>query len=132
MFLIVFFLIVGLIKSNEADCTGFPSTQIVDRRTPKEFPVFRNSDSDSSIDLDESDISLLNWTTSTDSDDPEMPSENLNNSATSSTQVEDLLRTSKDKWAELTLNQFNKVILCNFFHPNRVYIRNTDYSSRFA
>lgn len=140
LMVLITFLNVGLLKSNDAnmvDRFGFESAQIVDRRTTKDLPVFNNSRS-SSIDLDESDISLLNWTTSTDDDDvdPEMSyaplDESLKNSSSSSAQEEDLLRLSKDKWAELTSTQFNKIFLCNFYHPERIYIRNHCYSSRYT
>lgn len=111
----------GLLKPNDAD---IKSAQIVDTRTTE---VFNNSGA-ASIDLDESDVSHLSWATSIDDDDPEICRKN---SSTSSAHEEDLLRLSEDKWAELS-SQFNKVFLCNFFHPNRIYIRNHNYSSRYA
>lgn len=130
---LIAFLIVDIV-----DRSGFESAQIVDRRTTKDLPAFNNSRS-SSIDLDESDISKLNWTTSTDDDDDVDPEksnapldESLKNSSTSSAQEEDLLRLSKDKWAELTSTQWNKIFLCNFYHPERIYIRNHSYSSRYT
>lgn len=120
-----------MLKSSDTEillanlCDGVNSTEIVDRRTEKkELQVFHNSSS-SSIDLDVSDISRLNWTTSTD-DDLEMPNQPLDENL-----EEDFLRLSKDKWAELRLNLFNKVALLNFYHPNRIYIRNHEYSPRF-
>lgn len=100
--------------------------------------MFNNSDS-ASIDLDDSDISHLNWTASTDDVDAEASAApvyekliNSSMSSSSSAQEGDLLRLSKDEWAELTANEFNKILLCNFYHPNRIYIRSHQYSSRYA
>ncbi len=108
-----------------------PTQQVVDLRgTSNDEQIFKKSD-DEDFDLDESNPSLLNWTTSSD-DEGEKEKVNRKESTASYSSNANMLRSSQDKWAELTVNQFNKVFLCNFYHPNRIYIRNDCYSSRYA
>lgn len=129
-----YIIFVGLFELNEADIALHRLTLTPAVGAEHELLFRKNSCSSSVLDIDDSVASRLNWTTSIESDDEQFNScrENLSVSSGSSTEDEKLLRESKDKWAELSLNQFGKVLLCNFYHPSRVYIRNNDSSSRFA
>ncbi|XP_037028322.1 putative ATP-dependent RNA helicase TDRD12 isoform X2 [Bradysia coprophila] len=125
----------GLLKEENPDTVGLTApTEIVDRRATKEELIFNKPDDDN-YDLDESNPSLLNWSTSSGDDDdaPSVPVlENQTDSAVSDADEEDLLLSSQDKWAELPVKQFHKVFLGNFYHPNRMYIRNSFYETRFV
>lgn len=120
-------------KVDSVDCTT--PTEVIDRTAMEEVPVFTKPDDDN-YDLDESNPSVLNWsTTSGDDDDadvavPSVRGSQIESVASSEAHEEDLLRLSQDKWAELPSNQFHKVFLCNFYHPDRIYIRNSFYSTR--
>lgn len=106
-------------------------TEIVDLSATKDLPVCNKSDDDN-YDLDESNPSLLNWSTSsTENDVVSVRKKTTNSIASSVVHEEDLLRQSQDKWAELPSNQFHKVLLGIFYHPNRIYIRNSVYSARW-
>ncbi|KAJ6624811.1 putative ATP-dependent RNA helicase TDRD12, partial [Pseudolycoriella hygida] len=118
--------------ADKAELLKPPKDVRTSKSTQPADKVFYNSDT-SSIDLDESnDVSLLNWTsTDDDSETSNKPSYKLlKHSSTASAHEEELLCLSKDVWDELALDKFNKVLLCNFYHPNRIYIRNFDSSSR--
>lgn len=126
---------LGLLKAQdsglEPECAGFTPNEIPDQTAhPTEVPVFRNSDSED-MDLDESNPSVLNWSTSySDDEECDDEEEQIKKSSTSA-HDQDLLGLSKDKWAELSLDQFNEIVLCNFYHPGRIYVRNNCYWSRY-
>lgn len=119
-------------KLKSVDCATL--TEVADRAPTKEVSVVNKPDDDNG-DLDESNPSLLNWSSSTSGyghdESPVASRQNETESlASSDADEEDLLCSSQDNWAELPTNQFHKVYLSVFYHPSRIYIRNTFYSAK--
>lgn len=144
LFVLPFFHFIGTLlirkfRQKQQFKPNFESNQIFDYRDAS-HSRFNNSWDESLF--DESEVSRLNWTTSTDDDEcyvtehkvnenEDMQSNLLNASScsTSSAKSDELLRECNDKWAELLWDQFNKIYLGTFYHPGRLYIRNNDASS---
>lgn len=117
-------------KLKSVDCAT--PTEVADREPTKEVSVFNKPDDDND-DLDESNPSLLKWSSSTSGyghDDVAARQNETESLASSDADEEDLLCSSQDNWAELPTNQFHKVYLSVFYHPSRIYIRNTFYSAK--